>query len=163
MPTHLSRRALLRSVLGAGTAGLLVACTSGPPPSTPEPAAPAEDPLRALAAAARSDAAAAASAAAGAPERAAVLGAVSAERTAHAEVLDAEVARAAGRVDGTPVTAAPTTTAATAAPSTLGEVVATLTASGSAAGSTAVGAAPYRAGLLGSVAASCAAAVAVLT
>lgn len=167
MSLPILRRTLLRSAVGGGLvllAGGLSACTAPPTPApgTPEVAAPAVDPLRQLAASARADAARAAAVTDAPAAARGALVAVAAERTQHATALDAEVARAAGTVGGTPVTAPPTTTVAPA-PGSLSQLVAGLQASSAAASAAAVTAASYRAGLLGSVAASCAAQVTVLS
>lgn len=191
MQTHPSRRTVLRAAGGLGAGALLAGCTAQAPPAPPQVVVP-PDPLVVLAVAARADAAAAASAAPTTPAKAVVLATVAAERRAHADALDAEIARAAGSVDGTPLTPPPATTPAAATPpgstpaaatppgstpaaatpaastppvtppATLAQVVAALTANQRTAAAAAIGAPPYRAGLLGSVAAACAAELAVL-
>ncbi len=186
MQTHPSRRTVLRAAGGLGAGALLAGCTAQAPPTPPQVVVP-PDPLGVLAVAARADAAAAASAAPTTPAKAVVLATVAAERRAHADALDAEIARAAGSVDGTPLTPPPATTPAATTPpgstppgstpaaappaastppvtppATLAQVVAALTANQRTAAAAATGAPPYRAGLLGSVAAACAAELAVL-
>ncbi len=192
MQTHPSRRTVLRAAGGLGAGALLAGCTAQAPPAPPQVVVP-PDPLVVLAVAARADAAAAASAAPTTPAKAVVLATVAAERRAHADALDAEIARAAGSVDGTPLTPPPPATTPAAAtppgstpaaatppgstpaaappaastppvtpPATLAQVVAALTANQRTAAAAAIGAPPYRAGLLGSVAAACAAELAVL-
>lgn len=141
-------------VLGAST---LAAC-SNDDPSQPEP----PDPLIAQENSARADAAAAQSAAAVAPDRAAVLTLIAAERTAHADALRAEVARLVGTYpDGsTPsseATATATPTPAPAAPpASVDAVRAQLVAAQNSAAALARTLSDYRAGLLGSISAACA-------
>lgn len=94
------------------------------------------------------------------PEMVATLTAIAAERTAHARALADEITRL---TDGAAPTtsAAPTTTAtpaAPAAPPTVTAVAKALRESGEDAARVATEMAGYRAGLLGSIAASCTAA-----
>lgn len=156
--------ALVVAVLGTGCGVLGV----GQPPTEPA-VAPPVDPLLAISAAARADAAMATQAATAAPTQAGGLATIAAERTAHADALDAEIVRAAGKLIGgpslTPTTSlasSPTTPAAAPPVATLDRVRAALQHSQTTATELAATVADYRAGLLGSVAASCAAELAVL-
>lgn len=127
------------------------------------PAAPSPDPLLALALAARSDAASAAALAAATPAQAGPLRTIATERTAHAQALDAEITRAAGTV--APATSASVPASVTppaTAPPTAAALRSSLQSSQTIAADLARTVPPYRAGLLGSVAAACAAEQAVL-
>lgn len=155
----LSRRAALRAAggaaLGASALTLSVGCSdSGQADS------PAEiDALTAQAERARRDSVNATAAIAVLPDLAAALGVVAAERGAHADALDAEIARAAAAV------ASPTTTAVSAppvAPPTLEQLRADLADAQKDAARLARTQSGYRAGLLGSISAACAAEQAVL-
>ncbi|WP_328825531.1 hypothetical protein [Tomitella gaofuii] len=162
--TTVSRRSLLRTsgavMLGGGAlvaAGAsTAACTVGSP-------APEVDPLQALADQAGADAAYAARLAAVDPDRAQVLQEIATERRAHADALTAEIRRAAGT---TPDTADATTAAPASGPSapppTLNGMRAQLADSRRSAADTVPDLAGYRAGLVGSVGASCAAELKVL-
>ncbi len=135
---------------------------------------PSPDPLLGVARAARADAAAATQLAAVTPPQAVPLRTIAAERTAHAQTLDAEIARAAGTTVGgagapsesvatTPAPVTPVTvTPGTVAPGTVAALRDSLQRNQGAAAELARSAPPYRAGLLGSVAAACAAGLAVL-
>ncbi len=169
MNPAVSRRAVLRSVAGLSAATMVAACTAAPPDApSPAPttsaAPPPPDALQPLAQAARADAATATAAATATPARAAQLGVVAAERTAHALALEAEIARAAGSISGTPVVPPATTTpgAAPPPPASFADLLVSLRANQQGAGALAITVQPYRAGLLGSVAAACAAQLAVL-
>lgn len=161
---HLSRRSTLRLAC-AGTLGTLAmsattACEQGE--SKPEP----PDPLIVQQQSAAADAAAATAAIAVLPDRAAALKVIAAERTAHAEALRIEVARAAGVYrDGTTPTPEPQATTAAAPapipPPTLAELRDRIAASRRSAAELANTLSTYRAGLLGSISASCAAQVEV--
>jgi hypothetical protein len=109
---------------------------------------------------ARSDSALASDAATTAkPAMRPALAAVSSERSKHAEALSAEIAR----MTGEPTTSSSTTTTSTAqapAPTTK-DVVAALRGSADSAANAAAQLSGYRAGLLGSIAASCTAAYTV--
>ena len=98
-----------------------------------------------------------------APPLARALGQIAAERTEHARALGVEIARAAGRAAPTSTTSATaTTTTAAAAPApTVKDVIAALRRASDTAGQLAVTQAGYRAGLLGSIAASCTASATV--
>jgi len=154
----LSRRALFRwstiTVTGAVTVGL-TACAATD--DEPEP-----DPLLSAAARARTDAATATALAATTPDLADALTAIADERAAHAEALDTEISRAAGVTDSTappPTTTAPAPTGP--APS-VEELRARLTDSQRGAADLARTQRGFRAGLLGSISAACAAHTEVL-
>lgn len=164
VPLTLTRRGLLASVV-LGTLAGAVGCTAesvpGPLPDAVPTAPRPADELLGHAEAARRDAATAAALAVVLPERAPVLQAVSGDRTAHADALDAELARAAGSVASTPATAAPTTTRTAGAPD-LATLQGSLRQAQDAAAQAATTAPAHRAGLLGSVSAACAAQLTVL-
>jgi hypothetical protein len=123
------------AVLTAATASTVTAC------GAEEISGPALDSLTAQLRSARSDAAAASSAAAVAPDYAGALGVVAAQRTEHADALETEIARATG--------------ATTDTSSDLVAVRDALTASARSAATAARDESGYRAGLLGSISASC--------
>jgi hypothetical protein len=149
-----SRRQLLfgaaaLALLGTASAG----CGSPPPP-------PEVDELTAQLDRARADSQLASDAAAATPPppTAQALTAVASERSAHARALSEELVRIVGT---DPPTAATTTTSSTAQPAkapTTQEVIAALRESAQAATQLAAKQSGYRAGLLGSIAASCMAA-----
>nr|WP_206025852.1 hypothetical protein [Rhodococcus sp. 14C212] len=116
------------------------------------------DPLIAQAERARVDAATAGLLVALLPDRAGALNAVGAERTTHAQALDAEVARLAGADPA--ATTGSTTTTTTAAPAadppTLDLLRERLSGSQRAAADLARTLQGYRAGLLASISAACA-------
>lgn len=115
---------------------------------------PALDTLTAQLRAARADAADATAAAAVIADYAAALGIVAAQRTEHADALDTEITRATGTsTDTSSVTA--TTTQAPTTPPDLAAVREMLTASARSAADAARNESGYRAGLLGSISASC--------
>lgn len=87
------------------------------------------------------------------------LAAVSSDRSKHAEALSNEIARMTG--EATTSSSSTTTTAAQASPPTAKDVVAALRKSADSAGQVATQLSGYRAGLLGSIAASCTAAYTV--
>jgi len=145
-----SRAALALVVLGP----VATACGVG---KAPEP-----DPLEAQLEAARSDSTLAKAAATGTPAMAPALLVVAAEREQHATALIEELARAAGKPtpDPTATPAAEATTAAAASeppapPPTVRQVADALRRSADSAAAQAPTLAGYRAGLLGSIAASC--------
>lgn len=153
----MSRRTLLRwssVVLGGVGAVSLTAC-GGADDADSEP-----DPLIAQAQRARTDAATAAALVAVTPELAEALTTIDAERTVHADTLDAEIARAAGT---TATTTPPSATAAPAAePATVQALRERLARSQRDAAGLARTLQGYRAGLLGSISAACAAQTEVL-
>ena len=110
---------------------------------------------------ARSDSQLASDAASAAkPPQRPALAAVSSERSKHAEALADEIARLT-RQPATSTSATTTSTAAQASPPTAKDVVAALQKSAESAGRLATVMSGYRAGLLGSIAASCTAAYTV--
>ncbi|HEY2197689.1 MAG TPA: hypothetical protein VGH69_08355 [Mycobacterium sp.] len=134
-------------------------CSSPPPPP------PAVDELEAQLTLARSDSELATAAAVGAPQPVnAALTEVAAERTKHAQALTTEIARLAVNPTSTShetTTPATTTSAAAAPPPPLADVVRSLRASADSARQLAGTSSGYRAGLLGSIAASCTASYSV--
>lgn len=161
-PTLTRRRLLIAAVPATLAVGLLAGTTACSPP--PPPADLAD--LQTQFDRANADSLLAGEAATAPPGRTltpdmvATLTAIAAERTAHARALADEITRL---TDGeAPTTsAAPTTTSTTAAPPappTLAAVAKALRESGEDAARVATQMAGYRAGLLGSIAASCTAA-----
>jgi hypothetical protein len=164
-PPALSRVFRRREVLvgAVGVIGLALmaetasACGSEAPP-------PPVDPLQAQAALADADSALASAAATAAPPaQAPALTQVASERSQHSRALIEEIARAAGRTvpasDSTG-TSATTSTSPAASPNptpppSLNDVVAALRKSADSATALATTLTGYRAGLLGSIAASC--------
>nr|WP_042939773.1 hypothetical protein [Rhodococcus sp. AW25M09] len=157
VPFALSRRGLFRlagaAALCAATASTVVACGHD------ELSGPALDSLTAQSSAARSDAADAAAAATVIPDYATALEVVAAQRTEHADALDTEIARATGATDAssTETSSVGTTTSAAPAPPPpdIAAVREALTASARSAANAARNESGYRAGLLGSISASC--------
>ncbi|PND50688.1 MULTISPECIES: hypothetical protein [Rhodococcus] len=152
-----SRRTMLRwsgAALGGVGALAVAGCGAGTDDGAGE-----VDPLIAQAERARVDAATAGLLVALLPDRAGALNAVGAERTTHAQVLDAEVARLAG-ADPASTTTASTTTTTTVAPAadppTLDLLRERLNGSQRAAADLARTLQGYRAGLLASISAACA-------
>ena len=153
-----SRRRVL--VGGAALAVLAVAvsaCSSSPAP-------PAVDELEAQLTLARGDSELATAAAVGTPQAVnAALTEVAAERAKHAQALMTEIARLAVNPTATSreTTTPSTTTPAAAAPPPLADVIQSLRASADSARQLAGTSSGYRAGLLGSIAASCTASYSV--
>ena len=141
-----------------GTAALaalsVTAAACGKPPPPPD-----LDDLVTQLDLARADSRLASDAAAAAiPQLAPALHAVASERSDHASALSDEIAR----ITGGTTTSAPTTTSTTQAKApTAKDVVAALRKSADSAGQLAAQLSGYRAGLLGSIAASCTAAYTV--
>ncbi|WP_319944626.1 hypothetical protein [Nocardia macrotermitis] len=157
----LDRRALLR-VAGGGAFAIMslsAAACAKDKPLEPDALLPHE-------VSARTDAVWAKAAAATTPDRAAALNVIATQRTAHAEALRAEIDRAIGLYgDGTkPKSASPPVTppAAPAPPPTVDALRTRLAASQKSAADAAPVNSAYRAGLLASISASCAAHVEVL-
>ena len=149
-----------RVLLGAAALALL---GTAAPACGSAPEAPKVDDLLAQRDLAQKDSEMAAAAANAAdPAYAPALTVVAAERAAHANALTAEIARAAGTTtpsstatsSTTPTPATPTPAAPTPPPS-LSDVRAALRTSGDGAAQLAAKLSGYRAGLLGSIAASC--------
>jgi len=150
-----------RRVLTGGVA-LAVLALATPACSSPQ-APPAVDELEAQLTLARQDSALASAAAAGASQTVSTaLMQVAGERTQHAQALTAEIKRVAP-TSTSPATTSPTTTASAAAtPAPLvADVVTSLRASADSAAKLASTSSGYRAGLLGSIAASCTASYSV--
>lgn len=158
----LSRRAAFK--WGAATLGVVTVATTAGCAGDADDQAAEPDPLLTALDAARRDAAAAGAAAALAPERAAALGVIAAERTAHADALAAEIARAAGQDPSATTTSAArtTTTAAPTTPPTVDELRGMLAQSQRGATDLARRLDGYRAGLLGSISAAVATEQAVM-
>ncbi|RJO75286.1 hypothetical protein D5S18_15115 [Nocardia panacis] len=170
-----NRRSVLRLAGGAAAGALALGAVAG---CGAEDVVHEPDPLAAQEIAARADAQAATAAIAVAPQRHAALSAIAAERTQHAEALRAEINRVIGVYgDGTtPVhrtrtvepavegAAAPDTSQQTAPtqPQTVDAVRLRLTGSRRAAADLALTQSGYRAALLASISAACAAQTAVL-
>ena len=153
-----SRRRVL-----VGGAALAVLAMAVPACSSP-PAPPAVDELEAQLTLARRDSELATAAAVGASQPVnAALTEVAAERTTHAQALTTEIARLAVNPTSTSrETTTPTTTPAAAAPPPpLADVLRSLRASADSARQLAGTSSGYRAGLLGSIAASCTASYSV--
>ncbi len=156
----LCRRDVLAG-LCRGAAGLALLTVTAAACGTSEPEV---DPLRAPMDQATADAEQArAAAAAAAPPLAKALTQIATERAEHARALGVEIARAAGQPAPTSSTTSPTaTTTAPAGPApTVKDVVAALRRAADSAGGLAATQAGYRAGLLGSIAASCSASATV--
>jgi hypothetical protein len=153
LPTVSRRRVLLGAAAFALLGGAATACRSSLPP-------PEIDELSAQLDRARSDSQLAADAAPAAPPPVAqALTAVSSERSKHAQALSDELARMIGKEAPT---ATPTsTTAQPVKPPTVQEVISALHESADTAAQLAAKQTGYRAGLLGSIAASCKAAYTV--
>ncbi|MFI8567218.1 hypothetical protein ACIGGF_11720 [Rhodococcus sp. NPDC078407] len=152
-PFALSRRGLFRlagaAALSAATVSTVAAC------SDEEISGPELDSLTAQLRAARSDAAEATAASTVIPDYAAALAIVAAQRTEHAVALDTEIARATGASTDTSSTATTTTSAPTTPPPDIAAVREMLTSSAGSAATVARNESGYRAGLLGSISASC--------
>ena len=144
---------LLGTAALAALGATAAACGKPPPP-------PDLDDLMAQLDMARSDSRLASDAATAAnPAMRPALAAVSSERSKHAEALSDEIAR----LTGEPTTSSPTTTTSVgqATTPTAKDVIAALRTSADGAAQTAAQLSGYRAGLLGSIAASCTAAYTV--
>ncbi len=151
-----------RRVLTGGVA-LAVLAIATPACSSP-PAPPAVDELEAQLTLARQDSELATAAAAGASQAVSTaLTQVAGERTQHAQALANEIKRVAPTTSASPATTSPTTTASAAAspPPPVADVVTSLRASADSAAKLASTSSGYRAGLLGSIAASCTASYSV--
>jgi hypothetical protein len=150
-PTLSRRRVLVGAAALALLSAPIAACGSSTPP-------PDVDELAGQLEAARTDSQLATDAAAAARgDTAQVLTEVASERSAHAQALSDELVRMRGA--DAPTSATPTsTTAAPAKPPTVQDVIAALRDSAAGATSLAAKMSGYRAGLLGSIAASCTAA-----
>lgn len=158
MPSSLPPLSRRRVLLGAVAVAVLgtAATACGEPAPRPD-----VDALTAQVDRARSDSDLATTAATTAPPGLAkLLTAVALERAAHARALTDELTRMLGAIPTTTPSASPTTTTTTTAPKavTARDVVNALKDSATSAGDLAAQQSGYRAGLLGSIAASCTAA-----
>ncbi|MBD0322910.1 MAG: hypothetical protein ICV72_05915 [Aldersonia sp.] len=161
--SRLSRRATLRLAAGAVTATFVAGSAAACAGDDSDAAPPEVDPLIAEADRARIDAAAALAAITLAPQRGAALQTIADQRTAHANALQAEITRAAGRYeDGSMPTTTTATTTPVAPPASIDALRDQLTAAQRAAADLARSQSDFRAGLLGSVSAACATHAAVL-
>ena len=159
-----SRRGLLAGGAALAALGVLVSACGGSGPDTPA----AEDLLEPLDQAKR-DSALAGAAAAGIgnpPQIAAALTVVAAQRAAHVRALATEIARATGSVESSSsetTNPSPTDAAAQPAPPPppVSDVVNSLRTSAESASRLVATSSGYRAGLLGSIAASCTASYSV--
>jgi hypothetical protein len=143
-----------------GGAALAVLAIAAPACSSP-PAPPAVDELEAQLTLARQDSELATAAAVGTEQPVgAALKQVAAERNQHAQALATEIKRLAPTSSTSPTTTT-TTTSAAGAPPPLASVVKSLKASADSARDLAATSSGYRAGLLGSIAASCTASYSV--
>ena len=155
-PLTITRR---RMLFGAAALALLggtaTACGASPP-------SPEVDELAAELDRARTDSQLATDAAAATPPppTAQALTAVASERSAHAQALSDELVRMAGK-DASTTTSTTSATAAPAKTPTTDDVIAALRQSADSAAQLAAKQSGYRAGLLGSIAASCTAAYTV--
>jgi hypothetical protein len=154
LPVVSRRRVLVSAAVLAALGVASTACGKPPPP-------PDLDDLTAQLDLARSDSQLAKDAAATAkPPLKPALDVVANERSGHARALADEIARMTG--EPTTSSAQPTTTTATqATPPSAKDVIAALRKSADSAGQVAAQLSGYRAGLLGSIAASCTAAYTV--
>lgn len=160
MPAPLPPVSRRRILIGAAALAVLgtAATACGEPAPRPD-----VDALTAQVNRARSDSDLATGAATGAPPQLGrILTAIAAERAAHARALTDELTRMLGAI---PTTTAPSTSTTTtpAAPkaTTARDVIDALKESASSAGDLAAQQSGYRAGLLGSIAAACTAALVV--
>lgn len=154
-----SRRRVLIGAMALAALGAAGTACDSPPPPEPDPL------IKALDLAHRDSTMAGAAAAAAGKFWAPVLQVVATQRADHARALAQEIAREAGEATASSATPTPdpsptTTGAADPAPSRT-DVVNALRESGDSATELAITLSGYRAGLLGSIAASCASAVAV--
>lgn len=153
-PPTISRRQILLSAAALTLLGTAAACGEpAPPPEVGELAAQLDR--------ARADSQLATDAAAATPPppTAQALTTVASERSAHAQALSDELVRMVGKKAPTAVST--TTTAAPAKAPSTEDVIAALRQSADAAAQLAATQSGYRAGLLGSIAASCTAAYSV--
>ncbi len=159
MPSALpvvSRRRMLVGTAALAALGVTGAACGKPPPP------PDLDDLMTQLDMARSDSQLASDAATTAqPPMRPALAAVSSERSKHAEALSNEIARLTGEPATSSSSSTTTTSAAQAAAPTMKDVIAALRESADSAGQAAAQLSGYRAGLLGSIAASCTAAYTV--
>ena len=150
----ISRRRVLIAAAALSAIGATASACGSPAPQ-PEELAPQLDLAR------RDSQMAGAAATAAGPFYAPLLNVVADERAAHAKALSQEIARAAGETTTSSQAAAPTPSGSAAPPPSRTDVMAALRESADSAAKLAANLSGYRAGLLGSIAASCTASVTV--
>jgi hypothetical protein len=150
----ISRRRVLIAAAALSAIGATASACGSPAPQ-PEELAPQLDLAR------RDSQMAGAAATAAGPFYGPLLNVVADERAAHAKALSQEIARAAGETTTSLHAAAPTTSGSAAPPPSRTDVMAALRESADSAAKLAANLSGYRAGLLGSIAASCTASVTV--
>ena len=156
-----SRRGVLAGGVALAALGVVGSACGESPPKPP----PVEELLGPLDQARRDSAlaTAAASAVGNPPQVAAALAVVANQRAAHARALSTEISRATGKITSSSGETTGTSTSAAQAgpppppppPPPVSDVIDALRASAESAGRLAASASGYRAGLLGSIAASC--------
>ena len=150
----ISRRRVLIAAAALSAIGA-TASACGTPAPQPEELAPQLDLAR------RDSPMAGAAATAAGPFYGPLLNVVADERAAHAKALSQEIARAAGETTTSSQAATPTPSGSAAPPPSRTDVMAALRESADSAAKLAANLSGYRAGLLGSIAASCTASVTV--
>jgi len=150
----ISRRRVLIAAAALSAIGVTASACGSPAPQ-PEELAPQLDLAR------RDSQMAGAAATAAGPFYGPLLNVVADERAAHAKALSQEIARAAGETTTSSQAAAPTPSGAAVPPPSRTDVMAALRESADSAAKLAANLSGYRAGLLGSIAASCTASVTV--
>jgi len=150
----ISRRRVLIAAAALSAIGATASACGSPAPQ-PEELAPQLDLAR------RDSQMAGAAATAAGPFYGPLLNVVADERAAHAKALSQEIARTAGETTTSSQAAAPTPSGSAAPPPSRTDVMAALRESADSAAKLAANLSGYRAGLLGSIAASCTASVTV--
>jgi hypothetical protein len=150
----ISRRRVLIAAAALSAIGATASACGSPAPQ-PEELAPQLDLAR------RDSQMAGAAATAAGPFYGPLLNVVADERAAHAKALSQEIARAAGETTTSSQAAAPTPSGSAAPPPSRTDVMAALRESADSAAKLGANLSGYRAGLLGSIAASCTASVTV--
>ena len=151
----ISRRRVLIGAAALAALGVTASACRSPAPPPPEELEPQLDLAR------RDSQMAKAAATAAGPFYAPVLTVVADERAAHAKALSQEIARAAGATTTASQPVASTTSGSPAPPPLPTDVIAALRESADSAAKLAANLSGYRAGLLGSIAASCTASATV--
>ena len=153
----ISRRRVLVAAAALSALGATASACRSPAPPQPEELQPQLDLAR------RDSQMASAAATAAGPFYAPLLNIVADERAAHAKALSQEIARAAGdsTTSSRAAPAAPSPSGSAAPPPSRTDVMAALRESADSAAKLAANLSGYRAGLLGSIAASCTASVTV--